>query len=66
MLKRRVLAVEKRLAGLPRPNVNGLRVVAVHDGDPEPQAAPGEQLLIIRIINTRAEDDAKKHAKGGR
>jgi hypothetical protein len=64
MLKRRVLAVERRLAALPRPNENGLRVVEVHDGDPEPEDGPG--VLIVRIVNTRGEEaDAQEREKGG-
>jgi hypothetical protein len=55
MLKSRVAAVEKRLAGLGGPTEKKLREVVVFDDDPEPQAAPGEQLLIIRVIHTRDE-----------
>ena len=55
MLKRRVASIEKRLAGLARPTEKKLRQVVVFDDDPEPQAAPDEQLLIIRVIHTRDE-----------
>jgi len=55
MLKRRVQAVEKRLAGLGGRTEKKLREIVVFDDDPEPQAAPGEQLLIIRVIHTRDE-----------
>jgi len=56
MLKRRVAGVERRLAGLGGAAEKKLRQVVVFDDDPEPQAAPGEQLLIIRVIHTRDED----------
>jgi hypothetical protein len=62
MLKRRILVVEKRLVDLPRPNKTALRIVEFRDGDPEPQAALGEQLLILHIIDPRAEDLAKHKA----
>jgi len=55
VLKRRVLAVERRLAGLVGPAEKKLREVIVFDDDPEPQAAPDEQLLVIRVIHTRDE-----------
>ena len=55
MLKRRVAAVEKRLAGLGGQAEKKLCQVVVFDDDPAPQAAPGEQLLIIRVIHTRDE-----------
>jgi hypothetical protein len=58
MLKKRVTSIEKRLAGLGGPTGKKLREVVVFDDDPAPQAAPGEQLLIIRVIHTRDE----KHA----
>jgi hypothetical protein len=58
VLKRRVASIEKRLAGLAGPTEKKLRQVVIFDDDPEPQAAPGEQLLIIRVIHTRDE----KHA----
>ena len=57
--------MEKRLAGLGGPPEKKLRVVEVWDHDPEPQAGPDEELLIIRIIDTHAEDEAKQQAKGG-
>ena len=57
MLKRRVASIERRLAGLAGPAGKKLREVVVFDDDPEPQAAPDEQLLIIRVIHTR--DDEK-------
>lgn len=55
MLKRRVASIERRLAGLEGPAEKKLREVVVFDDDPEPQAAPGEQLLVIRVIHTRDE-----------
>ena len=63
MLKRRVEAIEKRLAGLGGPTEKKLRVVEVHDGDPEPQAGPDEELLVVRFVNTRGEDKAKKEGR---
>lgn len=66
MFKRRVASIEKRLAGLGGPTKKKFRVVFQFDGDPEPQAGPDEELLIVRIVNTRAKDEAKKLAKGGR
>lgn len=48
--------MEKRLAGLSGPTEKKLREVVVFDDDPEPQAAPGEQLLIIRVIHTRDDE----------
>jgi hypothetical protein len=65
MLKRRVLAVERRLADLVGPAEKKLRKVVVFDDDPEPQAGPDEELFIIRIIDTRAEDEATQHAWRG-
>ena len=56
MLKRRVALIERRLAGLAGPSGKKLREVVVFDDDPEPQAAPDEQLLIIRVIHTRDEE----------
>jgi hypothetical protein len=56
MLKRRVASIERRLAGLVVPTEIKLREVVVFDDDPEPQAAPDEQLLIIRVIHTRDEE----------
>ena len=55
MLKRRIASIEKRLTGLGGPTEKKLRQVVVFDDDPAPQAAPGEQLLIIRVIHTRDE-----------
>ena len=55
MLKRRIASIEKRLAGLGGPTEKKLRQVVVFDDDPAPQAAPGEQLLVIRVIHTRDE-----------
>ncbi len=56
MLRSRVTAIEKRLAGLRGPTEKKLRQVVVFNDDPEPQAAPDEQLLIIRVIHTRDEE----------
>ena len=60
MLKRRVLAVEKRLAGLDGTTRKNFRLVYQFAGDPEPQAGPDEELLVVEIVNTKddeAEDD---------
>jgi hypothetical protein len=65
MLKRRVAAVEKRLAGCLRPNKSHPRIIVVYDGDPEPQALPGENLLIFRIAYARSGDDAPQPVKDG-
>lgn len=65
MLKRRVATVEKRLGGLGGPAKKNFRIVYQFDGDPKPQAGPDEQLLIVRVVNTRAADEAKKHAREG-
>lgn len=56
MFKPRIRAVERRLARHRRPEPQALRVVEVRDGEPEPHAAPGECLLILRIVDPRAED----------
>jgi hypothetical protein len=66
MLKRRFAAVEKRLVGLGGPTKKDFRIVYQFDGDPEPEESPEEDLLIVRVVNTRSEDEAKKHTKGGR
>jgi hypothetical protein len=55
MLKRRVTSIEKRLASLGGPTEKKLRQVVIFDDDPAPQAAQGEQLLVIRVIHTRDE-----------
>jgi hypothetical protein len=65
MLKRRVVSIEKRLAGLGGPTENKLRQVVVFDDDPAPQAARGEQLLIIRVIHTRDEKRMPLAMKAG-
>jgi hypothetical protein len=63
MLKRRVMAVEKRLAGLGITPEKKLREVVVFDDDPEPKAGPDEQLLIIRVIHTSNEERASPNVK---
>lgn len=63
MLKKRVAAVEKRLAGLGGTTEKNLRQVVVFDDDPEPEAAPDEQLLIIRVIHTCYEEHTPPTAK---
>ena len=60
MLKRRIASIEKRLAGLGGAIKKNLRIVYQFDGDPEPEEGPNEQLLVVRVVNTRAEDAAKK------
>jgi hypothetical protein len=55
MLRGRVASLERRLAGLGGPTEKKLREVIVFADDPEPQAAPDEQLLVIRVIHTRDE-----------
>lgn len=62
MIKPRLRAIERRLAQRRPPAAKPLRVVEVRDGEPEPCAAPGESLLIIRIVDPRAQDAAR----GGR
>lgn len=61
MIKPRIRAVEKRLAQHRQPAPKALRVVEwwPDKGEPKPIAAPGEDLLIIEIVDPRARDAAK-------
>jgi hypothetical protein len=62
MLRQRLVAIEKRLIDLAGPPEKKCRIVILHDGDPEPQACPhpDEDLIILRIVNTRAQNLAKR------
>jgi len=66
MLKRRIAIVEKRLSGLCGPTKKNFRIVYQFDGALEPEKGRDEELLVVRVVNTRGEDEAKKHTKGGR
>jgi hypothetical protein len=66
MLKRRVEAMEKRLAGLGGMRQKNFRIVYQFDGDPEPKAGPDEELFIVRVVNTRGEKiEAQEGKKSG-
>lgn len=54
-MKRRVASLERRFAGLGGPTKRNFRLVYQFDGDPEPQAGPDEDLLVVRVVNTRGE-----------
>ena len=66
MLKRRIAAVEKRLVGLGGLAKRNFRIVYQFDGDPEPEENPDEDLLVVRIVNTRGEGGSEKQTKGKR
>jgi hypothetical protein len=60
MIKGRIAVVEKRLAGLGGPTKKNFRLVYQFDGDPEPQAGPEEDMLVVRVVNTRREKSEVK------
>jgi hypothetical protein len=60
MLKRRIMAIEKRLAGLVGPTKKKFRLVYHFAGDPVPVASPDEQLLVVHVVNTRGENTESK------
>ena len=47
----RLSSLERRLGERGREKKT-LRFVTIHDGDPEPEAGPGEELFIVRIVKT--------------
>lgn len=51
----RVGRLERRI-GRPPGESKSLRVVYWRDGEPEPVAGPGEELLIIEIVDTGADE----------
>jgi len=49
------MALERRFGSIDGPIKKDLRIVYQFDGDPEPEQGPDESLLIVRVVNTRAE-----------
>lgn len=49
-IKRRIQALERQ------DNKEMIRAVLLHDGDPEPVPAPGEHLIVLRVVDM-GEDD---------
>jgi len=60
MLKKRIIALERRFKGMSGLIKKDLRLVYQFDGEPEPEERPNESLLVIRVVNTR---DAKVESK---
>ena len=60
MLKRRLMALERRFGGMNGSIKKDLRLVYHFDGDPEPEAGPDESLLVVRVVNTRDADVESK------
>lgn len=49
--------LKNRLDRLERQESNEtIRAVLLHDGDPEPVPAPGEHLIVLRVVDM-GEDD---------
>lgn len=49
----RVRVVERRMNAVHPRDQKKFRTVMVRDDDPEPKAGPDEELLILRVIDTK-------------
>ncbi len=60
MLINRIKALERRFQGIRTPPIKDLRIVYQFDGDPEPEEGPDENLLVIRVVDTRGDKVVSK------
>lgn len=56
MLRRRVMALEKRFGGIGGPITKPLRIVYQFEGDPEPEQSPDENLIVVQVVNTQGDN----------